>query len=136
MATTSTYGFNVPTDGTESGNWGALLRQNWEKADNLLDGTEPVTCMRWETATLASTALSPDAANIQQYTMAANTTFTDSLADGDWMLLHLHGGDSYTATWPTITWVGGAEPTLTASDALSVYKLGSTLYGVYVGTIA
>ena len=136
MTTTASYSFNVPADGTESGTWGALLRANWEKVDDLLDGTTQVTCVRWKSAALGGTALSPDTSNMLTYTMASTTTFTDSLADGDWLVLHLSGGDSFTATWPTITWVGGAEPSLTASDAISIYKLGSTLYGVYMGTLA
>lgn len=136
MTTTASYSFNVPVDGTESGTWGALLRANWEKVDDLFNGTNQVVCVRWKSAALEATALSPDTSNMLTYTMASNTTFTDSLADGDWLVLHLSGGDSFTATWPTITWVGGAEPSLTASDAISIYKLGSTLYGVYMGTLA
>lgn len=133
MTTTATYTFNVPTAGTEEDTWGALLNANWEKADDLLDGTTQVECIRWDTAALASTALTPDSANIKTYTMGANTTFTDSLADGDWLLLHLSGGGTYTATWPTLTWVGGSAPTLTASDVIAFWKVSTTLYATYVG---
>ena len=136
MTTTASYSFNVPADGTENGNWGTLLRANWEKGEDLLKGETQVVCVRWKSAALGATALSPDTSNMLTYTMSSNTTFTDSLADGDWLVLHLSGGDSFTATWPTITWVGGAEPSLTASDAISIYKLGSSLYGVNMGTLA
>lgn len=137
MTTTASYSFNVPADGTESGTWGGLLRANWEKADDLLDGTTQVTCIRWKSATLGSAALSPDTSNFLDYTMTSNTTFTDSLADGDWMVLHISGGDTYAATWPTTTWVGTSAPTLAASEeVVQFWKRGSTLYASYLGAAA
>lgn len=134
--TTTTYGFNTPTSGTEEDTWGGLLNDNFDGIDDLLDGTSQVQCIRLKSATLGSTALSPDTSNFLDYTMAANTTFTDSLADGDWLILHLSGGDTYTVTWPTMTWWGGAAPSLTSADAITIYKKGSTLYGIYGGTLA
>ena len=67
----------------------------------------------------------------------SNTTFTDSFATGESMILRLASASSYTITWPTMTWfkVGGsAAPTLTASDAIVLWKEGSTLYGAYAGS--
>jgi len=49
----------------------------------------------------------------------------------------LTNGSSYTVTYPTMTWVkdgGSAAPTLTASDVLVFWKVGSTLYGAYTGS--
>ena len=134
--TTTTYGFATPTAGTEDNTWGALLNANFDELDDLLDGTDQIECIRLKSAAMAADALDPDDGNIQTRTLAANTTFTDSLADGDQILLHISGGSTYTVTWPTITWHGGAEPTLTTIDAVLVYKVGSTLYGAYGGTLA
>ena len=80
-----------------------------------------------------------DATNgaVQTKTLAANTTFTDSLSSGDAIVLQLEAGASYTVTWPTMTWVtsgGNVAPTLTAKDTLVFWKVSSTLYGAYTGS--
>jgi hypothetical protein len=88
---------------------------------------------------LTGTALDPDNGTIQTKALAANTTFTDSLTAGQSVVLMLAGGDTYTVTWPTITWVssaGDTAPTLTASDTVVLWKIGTTLYGAYVGSYA
>ena len=86
--------------------------------------------------TLTGTALDPANGNVQTKTMSANTTFTDSLTTGESLVLVLSGGDTYTATYPTMTWAGGTAPTLTSNDALVFWKVGSTLYGAYIGSVA
>jgi hypothetical protein len=80
-----------------------------------------------------------DATNgaVQTKTLAANTTFTDSLSSGDAIVLQLEAGASYTVTWPTMTWVtsgGNVAPTLTAKDTLVFWKVSTTLYGAYTGS--
>lgn len=86
---------------------------------------------------LTGTAIDASNGNIQYKTISANTTFTDSLATGESVILRLASASSYTITWPTMTWfkVGGsAAPTLTASDVVVLWKEGSTLYGAYAGS--
>jgi len=86
---------------------------------------------------LSGTAIDASNGNIQYKTIGANTTFTDSLATGESVILRLASASSYTITWPTITWIkvgGTAAPTLTASDVVVLWKEGSTLYGAYVGS--
>lgn len=86
---------------------------------------------------LSGTALDPANGGTQTKTLAANTTFTDSLSSGESMVLMLEAGASYTVTWPTITWVtssGNTAPTLTAKDTLVFWKVSTTLYGAYVGS--
>ena len=134
--TTETYGFATPTAGTEDNTWGPLLNGNFDELDDLLDGTEQVQCLRLKSAAMAADALDPDDGNIQTRVLGGSTTFTDGLADGDQILLHISGGDTHTVTWPTMTWHGGAEPVLTSIDAVLLYKVGSTLYGAYGGTLA
>jgi hypothetical protein len=86
---------------------------------------------------LSGTAFDATNGAVQTKTLAANTTFTDSLSSGDAIVLQLEAGASYTVTWPTITWVtsgGNVAPTLTAKDTLVFWKVSSTLYGAYTGS--
>ena len=87
--------------------------------------------------TTGSIALDPANGSIQSSVLTGNPTFTDSLEAGQTIVLMLENGASYTVTWPTITWVtsaGNVAPTLTAKDTLVLWKIGSTLYGAYVGS--
>ena len=115
---------------------------------NLLDGlTDVVSTTSTDTLTnktirdtvysLTGTAFVATNGAVQTKTLAANTTFTDSLSSGDAIVLQLEAGASYTVTWPTMTWVtsgGNVTPTLTAKDTLVFWKVASTLYGAYVGS--
>jgi len=86
---------------------------------------------------LSGDDLDPDNGTIQTKTLTGNTTFTDSLDSGQSLVLMLNAGDSYTVTWPTITWYtggGNVAPPLTASDTLIFWKVSTTLYGAYVGS--
>ena len=115
---------------------------------NLLDGvTALVTATSTDTLTnktirdtvyaLSGTAFDATNGGVQTKTLAANTTFTDSLSSGDAIVLQLEAGASYTVTWPTMTWVtsgGNVAPTLTAKDTLVFWKVSTTLYGAYTGS--
>ena len=86
---------------------------------------------------LSGTAFDATNGAVQTKTLAANTTFTDSLTSGDAIVLQLEAGASYTVTWPTMTWVtsgGNVAPTLTAKDTLVFWKVSSVLYGAYTGS--
>ena len=86
---------------------------------------------------LSGTAFDATNGAVQTKTLAANTTFTDSLTSGDAIVLQLEAGASYTVTWPTMTWVtsgGNVAPTLTAKDTLVFWKVSTTLYGAYTGS--
>jgi len=86
---------------------------------------------------LSGTAFDATNGAVQTKTLAANTTFTDSLSSGDAIVLQLEAGASYTVTWPTMTWVtsgGNVAPTLTAADTLVFWKVSSVLYGAYTGS--
>jgi hypothetical protein len=86
---------------------------------------------------LTGTALDPNNGTIQYITLAANTTFTDSLAEGESMTLMIDDGTAYTVTWPTTTWVNnaGSAPTLatTGYTVVVLWKVSTTLYGALVG---
>lgn len=86
---------------------------------------------------LSGVAFDATNGSVQTKTLAANTTFTDSLSSGDAIVLQLEAGASYTVTWPTMTWVtsgGNVAPTLTAKDTLVFWKVSSVLYGAYTGS--
>ena len=88
---------------------------------------------------LTGTSLDPNNGTVQTKTISANTTFTDSLSSGESMSLHLTSASSYTITWPTITWIsttGNSAPTLTAADTVVLFKISTTLYGVWIGSSA
>lgn len=87
--------------------------------------------------TSGSLALDPANGTVQTCALTGNPTFTDSISTGQYLSLRLTDGASYTVTWPTMTWVtssGNAAPTLTAADVLVFWKIGTTLYGAYVGS--
>lgn len=91
------------------------------------------------TYSLTGTDIDPANGSIQSKTVAANTTFTESLEAGQTVVLLLNAGASYTITWPTLTWVtssGNSAPTLTANDVFVFWKVSTTLYGAYVGSYA
>ena len=76
---------------------------------------------------------------IQTKTLAANTTFTESLADGQSVILGITAG-AYSVTWPSVTWakVGGSgvAPTLTSSGVnwIILWQAGGIVRGSFMGT--
>ena len=88
---------------------------------------------------LTGTDIDPSNGAIQYKTLAASTTFTESLSSGDSVILRLSGGDTYTVTYPTMTWVtstGNTAPTLGGSDVIVIWQEGTTVYGAYIGSYA
>ena len=89
--------------------------------------------------TSGSIALNPANGSIQTCSLTGNPTFTDSLASGQSIVLHLANGSSYTVTYPTMTWVGptgNTAPTLNSGNVLVFWKVSTTLYGANVGKYA
>lgn len=84
-----------------------------------------------------SVALNPANGTIQTHTLSGNTTYSDSLSNGESLLLMIDDGSAYTVTWPTITWRNnsGNAPTLatTGYTVVLVFQVGGTLYGLLVG---
>ena len=84
---------------------------------------------------LTGTEINPANGTIQYKTVSANTTFTETLISGQSVLLRLINANSYTITFPTITWVGKTAPVLTANCVIVLWKEQTTLYGAYVGSL-
>ena len=88
-----------------------------------------------ETVATGSATLDRADGGIQTFTMTTNITLAMTIAASESLTFHLSAGDTYAVTWPTMTWVGGSVPTLTAADVIEFWKVGSTLYGAYVGAV-
>lgn len=77
--------------------------------------------------------------SIQTKTLAANTTLTESLADGQSVVLGITAG-SFSVTWPAITWnkVGGSgtAPTLASTGVnwIVLWQVGGVVRGAFLGT--
>ena len=111
---------------------------SWETLLTLYNsGQLGATAITETTYSLTGTALDPANGGIQYKTLGANTTFTESLSDGESMILRLDGGATYTVTWPTITWIGpggNVAPTLNGTkDTFVFWQESSTFYGAYIG---
>lgn len=89
----------------------------------------------------AGVALSPTNGSIQTWTLGASRTPTaGTWAAGQSMTLMINDGTAYTVTWSTIgvVWVGGTAPTLATSGftVVTLWKVGSTIYGALTGSVA
>lgn len=89
-----------------------------------------------ETVATATTSIDRADGGIQTLTLTAASTLSVAIDEGQSITLHLYGGATHAVTWPTMTWVGGSPPTLTAADVIALWKVGSILYGANVGSIA
>lgn len=82
-------------------------------------------------------AIDPGNGSVQYWTLTGNSTPTESIADGEFVLLMIDDGTAYTITWPTITWLtdNGSAPTLKTSGytPIMVGQINGTLYGWRVG---
>jgi hypothetical protein len=131
-APTATYfdgGIRPLTDNTEDIGVSSLRFKDLYLSGGVVETTTTISG--------TSVSLTYDNGSVQTHTLSGNTTYTDSLADGEAIVLMLNGGASYTVTWPTVTWVtssGNAAPTLTANDTVVLWKIGSTLYAAYAGS--
>jgi multidrug efflux pump subunit AcrA (membrane-fusion protein) len=89
------------------------------------------------TYNLTGTDIDPANGSVQYKTLSANTTFTESLEDGQSIALRLEGGATYTVTWPSGVWIGSGgnvAPTLNGTkDVIVLWQENSTLYMAYVG---
>lgn len=84
--------------------------------------------------TITGTVLNPDNGTIQILSPSGNITLTESFSSGQSMLLHIVNSSGFTISFPTITWIEGV-PALTGNDMVGFWKIGSVLYGRYIGSV-
>lgn len=86
---------------------------------------------------LAGTVIDPANGSVQYKTLGSNTTFTESLDNGQDVLLMINDGSARTITWPTITWLtdSGSAPTLktTGYTPIYIFQMNNVLYGIRCG---
>ena len=122
---------------TGAGAWSLDTNSYLPLSGGTMTGTLSVKAVTETVYALSGTAISAANGGIQTKAITAATTFTDSLTAGQNVILMLTGGSSFAVTWPTMTWVrsvGNVAPSLTASDTIVLWKVGTTLYGAYVGS--
>lgn len=69
--------------------------------------------------------------------LAGDIEFQDAMTDGQSLVLMLINAATYTATWPEMVWVsdtGNSAPTMTEADVIVLWKVGTTLYGRWIGS--
>jgi len=83
--------------------------------------------------------IDPANGSIQLVTLGASRSpLATNFAAGHAITLMVNDGTAYTITWPSVVWVGGSAPTLATSgySVISLWKVGTTLYGMYCGGVA
>lgn len=88
----------------------------------------------------ASVVLDPSNGSIQTWALGASRSpTTANFASGQSIVLMITAGAN-TITWPSVTWTkvggGGVAPTLTTTgqNVVVLWKVGSTLFGSFLGT--
>lgn len=105
----------------------------------IIDGTVKEDIYAWtSTSGAVTTELEPTNGSIQTLTLTGNiTSLTDNFSAGESITLMIDDGSGFTITWPTMTWVNNksAAPILSTTKVtvITLWKIGSTLYGALVG---
>lgn len=90
------------------------------------------------TLTGTTPAIDPANGTVQNWTLTGNSSPTDGLTSGQFVLLMIEDGSAYTISWPTMTWIGGLAPALdeTNKNVIMLWKVGSALYGNFAGVLS
>jgi len=92
-----------------------------------------------EVGTSVPSTLNPNNGSMQKFTLSGTWSPTDELESGESILIMVNDSSSnYSITWPTIVWLRAITPkTPTVGFAcIELWKVGSTLYGAYMGEVA
>ena len=94
----------------------------------------------------AAFEVDPSNGSVQLITLGDNRTpLATNFAAGESITLMVDDGTAYTLTWTDVTWggsgvvwTGGSAPTLatTGYTVIQLWKVGSQVYGAYVGDVA
>jgi hypothetical protein len=161
MATTTTnFTFNLPAVGGDDDSWGTLLNSNWTSLDSILNGdgasinidgitadgmtltgvvslgvAGKITETVYTLSTSGTINIDPANGTVQTIAMSGNVTFTESLANGEFVTLQITSVGTDTVTWPSMKWMFGSAPTLNATNAnwVQLWQVAGQLYGSYLG---
>jgi hypothetical protein len=167
MTTTTNYSFQLPAIGGDADAWGTKLNNNWTALDTLLyaggggEGTvlnlddytaDGMTltgvvsididgAITEEVFTAGSTDtvdIDPADGTIQTIEMTGDVIITSSLATGQFVTLRITSVGTDSVTWPTMEWMFGTAPSLSAGNTnwVQLWNVGGTLYGSYIGYTA
>jgi len=78
---TTTYSFQKPVVGADEDDWGGYLNSNWDKVDDLFDGTTAITGIDINSGTIDGTVIGGSSAAAGTFTtLTASTSITGTLA--------------------------------------------------------
>ena len=129
----------APSDGKTYGRKNAAWAVVVTPADTQTLTNKTLTGYTETVYNLTGTVIAVANGSIQTKTLSANTTFTESLADGQSVILGITAG-AYSVTWPSVTWskIGGSgvAPTLTSSGVnwIILWQVGGVVRGSFMGT--
>jgi hypothetical protein len=88
---------------------------------------------------LVGTEIASTNGPIQYKTLTANTTFTETLTDGQSVVLMINPS-TFAVTWPSITWIGklaSTPPSLVASvyNCITLFQINGIVYGKFEGRV-
>jgi len=77
-ANTTTYSFQKPVVGADEDSWGGYLNSNWDKVDDLFDGTSAITGIDINSGTIDGTVIGGSSAAAITGTTITGTSFVSS----------------------------------------------------------
>ena len=85
--------------------------------------------------TSGTQTVDPDNGTIQTIAMTGSVTIASNLSSGEFATLRITSVGTDSVTWPSMEWIGGAEPTLSAASTnwIHLWNVGGQLYGSYIG---
>lgn len=111
------------------------INTDWTKIENNNLTNPSITgSITEQSAVLPALALDPANGTVQYTTLTADTTLTDSLLDGQFMLLEVTYA-TFTLTLPTSTAINTLPDGSNTTDFYLFFKRGTTLYVSYSGGI-
>lgn len=128
MATnTTTYSFQKPTVGGDEDAWGGYLNSNWDKTDDLFDGTIPVTGIDINSGAIDGTPIGANSASTGAFTtMSVSSTFTLGGTAVTSTAAELNILDGVTSTATELNLLDGVTATTAELNYLDVTTLGTT----------
>jgi hypothetical protein len=128
MATnTTTYSFQKPTVGGDEDAWGGYLNGNWDKTDDLLDGTTPVTGIDINSGSIDGTPIGAASASTGAFTtLSASSTFTLGGTAVTSTAAELNILDGVTSTTAELNLLDGVTATTAELNYLDITTLGTS----------